>query len=152
MKKSDGWGSLSSGLDTGGFISARLEEVCCCSIQDTGKQLGGGRLWIWKWKNKIKRFVEEITLELDRTVNTKVEVRPKKKKYHRTNLKTNVGNWEAVGTLGNCGDFGKMWFLKLRVGVALTYHPILSRRGEHDGVRILVSKAASFLWTTSCSC
>lgn len=53
--------------------------------------------------------MEEIALEFDRTVNAKLEVRPPPpEKNHRTNLKTNVGNWEAVGTLGNCGDFGKM--------------------------------------------
>ena len=41
------------------------------------EKLGGKKLWIWKGKGKIQGLVEEITLEFDRTVTAKVEIRQK---------------------------------------------------------------------------
>lgn len=68
-------GTLSSSLGMAGFGQAWRK--CCCSHQDTGEKPRGGRLQIWKEKGKIKRLMEEIPLEFDRTVDAKMEVRQK---------------------------------------------------------------------------
>lgn len=91
-----------------------------------------------------------MALEFDRTVDAKVK---EKHKSGNSVEDSEPGGWEAVGTVGANGDFGKTRFFgaESACGADSTLHSV-SGRAEHDGAGIQCPGLTSLLCTTPHSC